>query len=69
MAAAGSRGKAFRQRAQGKERVPARPLVGIKAKPVPALNGMLGKKREGRVSTTSFYSNKEMREILKTEQF
>lgn len=50
MAAAGSRGEAFRQKAQGKERVPARRLVGIKAKPVPALSGGMenaGKEKGG----------------------
>lgn len=50
MAAAGWRGEAFRQKAQGKERHPARPLVGIKAKPVPALNGGMenaGKEKGG----------------------
>lgn len=47
MAAAG---KLFRQKAQGKERVPARPLAGIKAIPVAALNGAMenaGKEKGG----------------------
>lgn len=46
----------FLPNGQGKERVPASPLVGIKAKPVPAVNG--GMEDTGREKGGPCFHNK-----------